>query len=83
MTHEEIAGKVQSILLQNFNISSERFNFEVPLEVLQEDFKILGNLVVLEQLLQKEFKKRIPLLENISSAFHSTQDIIDLITKKL
>ena len=79
MTQAEIAAAVQMILIQHFNISADRFSWKQPLEALHEDFKLLGNLVFLEQLLQEEFQQEIPLLENICTAFHTPADILELI----
>ncbi len=73
------ADIIQTILTEHFNIDSVHFDWEQPLENLDEQFKLLGNLVFLEQLLQKEFQRDIPLLENISTAFHTPRDILELI----
>lgn len=73
------ADILQSIFTEHFNIDSDRFDWEQPLEQLDEQFKLLGNLIFLEQLLRKEFQKDIPLLENISTAFHTPTDILKLI----
>ena len=79
MTNEKITDIVQFIFLQHFNIQPENFDWEQPLEKLDTDFKILGNLVFLEQLLQKEFEKNVHLLENISTAFHTPKDVLQLV----
>lgn len=73
------AGLLQAIFRENFGIGPGRFNWDLPLEDLDVRFKVLGNLVFLEQLLQKEFQKEIPLLENICTAFHTPGDILELI----
>ena len=83
MTHQIVADKIKFLLIRHFNIQPEHFDWEQPLEKLNADFKVLGNLVFLEQLLQKEFDKNIPLLENISTAFHTPRDIVELIIKGL
>lgn len=83
MTNQQILNIVQSIFIQHFNIKPEQFDIEKPLEVLHEDFKILSNLVVLEQILNKKFKIHIHLLKHISPVFHTPKDIINLIQKKL
>lgn len=53
------------------------------MEVLHEDFKLLGYLVFLEQLLHQQFGKKIPLLENCSTAIHTAEDIVNLIIREL
>lgn len=83
MTNEKVSDIVKSILLRHFNIQPDFFAWEQPLEELQEDFKVLGNLVFLEQLLEKEFDKNIPILENISTSFHTPRDVVDLITNEI
>lgn len=83
MTPEEVASTVQSILTQHFKIPLDQFSWEKPLEVLQKDFKILGYLVFLEQLINERFGKKIPLLENISTTFHTPRDLVQLILSEL
>ncbi|MBL4649663.1 MAG: hypothetical protein JKY03_08025 [Aureispira sp.] len=81
MNYEKVAESVQKIFIQYFNISASSFSWEVPLEELQEDFKILDYLIFLERLLQSKFKKDFFLLENISTAIHNPKDIVNLIVK--
>ncbi|MCB0566444.1 MAG: hypothetical protein KDD01_18905 [Phaeodactylibacter sp.] len=83
MTQAEVAAAVRTILIQHFHIQAEQFSWELPLEALHEDFKILGYLVFLEQLLHQRFGKKIPLLENCSTAFHTAQDIVKLTMNEL
>ena len=83
MTPEEVATTVQSILTQYFKIPPDQFSWEQPLEILQKDFKSLGYLVFLEQLLHKQFGKKIPLLENISTTFHTPRDLVQLVLNEL
>jgi hypothetical protein len=83
MTPEEVSTTIQSILTQHFNIPASQFSWEKPLEVLQKDFKILGYLVFLEQLLHQHFGKKIPLLENISTTFHTPRDLVQLVLSEL
>jgi hypothetical protein len=83
MTPEEVASTVQSLLTQHFNIPASQFSWDKPLEVLHKDFKILGYLVFLEQLINKRFGKKIPLLENISTTFHTPKDLVQLILNEL
>jgi len=83
LAHKKVADTVQSIFIQHFHIAPEHFDWEKPLEELHVDFKILANLVYLEQLIEKEFVEKIPLLENISTAFHTPKDIVELIINEL
>ncbi len=84
MIHQKEADTLKALLLKHFNIQSAHFNWELPLEKLDANFQMLGNLVFLEQLIEKEFGKKVPLLENISTAIHTPKDIIELvITHKL
>ena len=73
------AALIQSIFKEHFGIGPDHFDWARPLEELDEQFKFLGNLVFLEQLLQKEFQKEVPVLENICTAFHTPGDILELV----
>lgn len=81
MNYDEISETVQSILIQHFNIPASAFSWEETLEKQQADFKILDYLIFLERLLQSKFKKKILLLEHISTAIHNPKDIVALIMK--
>ncbi len=83
MTYEEVATAVEAILLDKFNIPPDKFSWEKPLETLQADFKILGYLLFLEQLLHHKFGQKIPLLENVSTTFHTPKDVVHLIINEL
>lgn len=83
MTNENAAKKLQHIFIDHFNIKPDKFNWDVPIEELNKDFKILSYLVFLEQLIQKDFDNDIPIIENISTTFHSPKDILKLIINKL
>ena len=84
MTDEQIAGIIENILVQHFNIPANNPLFwTTPLDKLTEKFKILGYLVLLEQLLQEAFNKNIAIVENISTIYHTPQDILLLITNEL
>ena len=78
---EEVAAIVQSILIEHFKIEPKQFSWETPLEDLGKDFKLLSYLVFLEQLLFQRFGQQIPLLENISTVFHTPRDVVKLIIK--
>lgn len=83
MTQTEVAAAVQAMLIGHFNIPAEQFCWNKPLEALHDDFKILGYLVFLEQLLERQFDKKIPLLENCSTAIHTAEDVVNLIIREL
>ena len=83
MTNENAAEKLQNIFIHHFNIKPDKFNWDIPLEKLNEDFKILSYLVFLEQLIHKNFDNDIPIIENISTTFHSPKDVLNLIINKL
>ena len=73
---DKIPDILRFILTKHFNIAADQFDWNRPLEDLDEQFKLLGNLVYLEQLLEEEFQKEIPLLENISTTYHTPKDIL-------
>lgn len=79
MDQRKISDAVRSIFTEHFGIGPGRFEWELPLEELDERFKHLGNLVFLEQLLRKEFQKEVLVLENICTAFHTPADILELV----
>lgn len=83
MNQKSTAQKVQYIFIEHFDVKPEKFSWEQPLEALQENFKILSYLVFLEQLIHQQFKVSTPLIENISTAFHTPKDILNLINKEL
>ena len=74
---------VKTILLTKFEISEERFAWDKPLEQLNENFRILGYLMYLEQLLNRAFDIELPLIEHVSSSIHSPQDILELVESEL
>lgn len=80
---EEVRYKVHKILIDFFKIDATLLDQEKPLDELQADFKILGYLLFLEQLIHKEFGVKIPLLENISADIHTPEDIVRLTLKEL
>ena len=77
------SARLHKILLDNFNIHPAHFSWELPLNDLHPNFKILSYLVFLEQLLQKELDMNIPLIENINTAFHTPKDVLNLINNEL
>ena len=83
MARETISKQLQLIFVEHFNIPLEQFDWELPLEALNHDFKMLSYLMFLEQLLEQHFAKKIPLMENISTAFHTPKDVLLLINNEL
>ena len=83
MSREDASKKVQNIFTTHFNIAPDHFDWEKPLESIHEDFKILSYLVFLEQLIQDDFDIDIPIIENISTSFHTPNDILSLIVNEL
>ena len=83
MTREEVLVIVRGIFENDFQVHPEQFSWEERLENLHEDFKILVYLVFMEQVLEKRFGQKIPLLEEISASIHTPEDLVQLIMKKL
>ncbi|MEZ4848475.1 MAG: hypothetical protein R3B93_07630 [Bacteroidia bacterium] len=83
MQKEEVSNIVRILLIQHFDIHPDVFSWEKTLEELQADFKILSYLLFLEQLLQKQFGTKVGVLEVISTAFHTPQDVVDLILREV
>lgn len=83
MHQEEIANIIASILKNNFSIQPNHFDWNIPLDALDKKFEILSYLIFLEQLLQDKFSKKIPLLENINTALHTPNDILQLTISSL
>ena len=83
MTESEVSSAVHDILTQHFNIPPNTFSWDTPLEALQKDFKILSYLIFLEQLIQQQFGDKVTLLEGISTAYHTPQDVVELIMREM
>ena len=83
MTRKDTAERVQAIFINHFDIAPDQFDWNQSLEALNEDFKILSYLVFLEQLIQKDFNIDAPIIENISAAFHTPNDVLSLIVNEL
>jgi hypothetical protein len=79
MPKDKIREALHKILIDQFGIDRSLLAEERLLEELHENFKILGYLMFLEQLINKEFNVKVPLLENINSAIHTPEDIVQLI----
>lgn len=81
MQKEKIALIIQTLLIKNFNIPTDQFEWESSLQTLDEKFKMLNTLIELEKLLNDQFHNKIALVENIITAFHSPKDIVQLVVK--
>ena len=82
MDKEKIANTVQAILIQHFDIQPDDFYWEKSLEELDANFKVLGHLVSLKQLLEQEFGKELPILENITTGYHTPKDVVTIIKNR-
>jgi hypothetical protein len=83
MLKDKIRKSLYKILTDHFDIDIKLLAKERFLEELHENFKILGYLIFLEQLINKEFNVKVPLLENINSAIHTPEDIVQLIERQV
>jgi hypothetical protein len=83
MTNENVHDIVEVLLLNYFNITPQEFNWDVPLETMDSDFKILSYVLFLEQLINKEFNIKVLLLEKINVAIHTPNEIVKIITSEL
>jgi hypothetical protein len=83
MSGTNVPHKVQSLLIDNFNIAPQEFNWDVSLETMDSDFKVLSYVLFLEQLINKEFNIKVLLLEKINVAIHTPNEIVRIITSEL
>ena len=81
MQQEKIAQIIQAVLIKNFDISADQFEWEFTLQALNKRFKMLSTLVELEKLLKSQFNKEIALVENIITTIHTPKDIVQLVMK--
>ncbi len=79
MSRAEIRTIVQSIFVEHFNIAAATIIWNDTLEKLNDNFRFLGFLLELEQLLNTRFNTKILLVEHISAIIHTPEDIITLI----
>ena len=82
MSKQVIANKLQSVFITHFRINTEVFSWNMPLEQLSKDFKILGYLTYLEHLLEQEFGTRVKLSDSISTAIHTPDDVLRLLMEQ-
>jgi|GEM_PF-3720375 len=83
MSKVEVRNALHTILIENFKVDVRSLETNRPLDKLDENFKILGYLIFLEQLINKEFSIAIPLLESISASIHTPEDLVELIVNVL
>lgn len=83
MSNQDNYHILQNIFKDYFKVSKEAFLSNKTLEELHPDFKQLGYLLFLEQVLTEQFNTKIPLIENIISNIHTPRDIEQLINKEL
>ncbi|MFN0217084.1 MAG: hypothetical protein ACKVT2_22740 [Saprospiraceae bacterium] len=79
---DEISTLVKSILVNHFRVEPENFDWNKSLEELNKDLGVLGHLAYFEQLLQAGLNRKIPIIENISSNFHTPADVLHLVKKQ-
>lgn len=83
MNKQEIREKIKAILIEEYKVPKEDFKWDEKIEVLCEDFNLLGVFLDFEKILNQQFSQTIPLVENIDTSFHSPNDIVLLIEKLL
>lgn len=81
MQQEKIALIIQTVLIKNFDISADQFEWEFTLQALDKKFKMLSTLVELEKLLKIQFNREIALVENIITTIHTPKDIVQVVMK--
>lgn len=83
MSSDKVHDIVEAILLDHFNIKPQDFNWDVPLETMDSDFKLLSYVLFLEQLINKKFNLKVLLLEKINVAIHTPNDVVSIIISEL
>ncbi len=83
MSTDDVHISLKQLFVNHFNINGTQFNWDLPLEELDEDFKTLSYLMFLEQLLNSEFKIKLLVLERINTSVHTPKDIVNLVEKEL
>ncbi|GAL66788.1 hypothetical protein JCM19301_1332 [Jejuia pallidilutea] len=74
---------VKQIFVNHFSIKESQFNWHLPLDQLDADFKTLSFLVYLEQLINSKFKTKVSIIEKINASVHTPKDIVHLIEKEV
>lgn len=83
MNEADIRSVLKSFLLLRFHVDPQDFEWNKPLQDLHENFKILGYLMFLEQLLNEHLQADLPLIENIDVSIHTPEDVIKLVRQEL
>lgn len=83
MVEREIRERLKAILLNNFGVNPIHFDWDVPLEALQQKFSLLGYLVFFEQIINEHFEGKFQILENINTSVHTPNDVYLLIMEEL
>lgn len=81
LTADETSNIIKSILIETLQIEPAQFDWVTPLQQFNQNFKVLGFLIDLEDALKTKFKQDIQLIEQISPAIHTPEDIVQLILK--
>lgn len=82
MEEQTIRLYIEQILINHFKVSKEKIQWDATLASLHEEFKILGVLLDLENLLNEKFKTSISLIQNIDVGYHTLMDIVMLIKEE-
>lgn len=83
MVENEVREKLKDILLNNFEVNPEDFDWDIPLADLQEKFSLLGYLVFFEQIINECFEGKFRILENINASVHTPADVCRLIKEEI
>ena len=83
MVEREVRERLKAILLNNFEMDPGRFDWDVPLEDLEQKFSLLGYLVFFEQIINERFEGKFLILENINTSVHTPNDVCQLIMEEL
>jgi hypothetical protein len=83
MVEREVRERLKAILQNNFGVNPIHFDWDVPLEDLQQKFSLLGYLVFFEQIINERFEGKFQILENINASVHTPNDVCRLIMQEL
>jgi len=81
MLKQDSLSIVKGILIEQFDIAERDFHWDIPLQLLNEDFELLSVLSNFEKSLSTKVNIKIPMVENISATFHTPTDIVNLLDK--
>lgn len=83
MVDRDVWERLKAILLNNFDVDPIHFDWDVPLEDLQQKFSLLRYLVFFEQIINEHFKGKFQILKNINASVHTPNDVYLLIMEEL